>query len=258
MIEPVQLLADLPFWAFAGVLLVARLGSASMMLPGIGEAELPMTIRAGFVVAFTALLLPGIAPLVPAVPDDFVRLVAMVVSEIVTGLWFGWLTRLVLLAFPMAGQAIAAAIGMTNVIQPDAFLGAGAAALSRLFGLAAPVLVLATGIYALPLHALASSYRMVAPGALLPVGDTVEVYVSAVSSSFALALRIAAPFLMAGILFHVSLGLVARLVPQLQTYFAAVPGQIVGGMLLLAALATLLTSTWLEATRTAFAELPGP
>lgn len=252
-----RLLADLPFWAFAAVLLVARLGSACMMLPGIGEAELPMTIRAGFVVAFTALLLPGIAPLVPAVPDDVLHLAAMVVSEIVTGLWFGWLTRLILLALPMAGQTIAAAIGMTNVIQPDAILGAGAAALSRLFGLAAPVLVLATGLYALPLNALASSYVMVAPGALLPVGDTVDVFVDAVSLSFALALRIAAPFLMAGILFHVSLGLVARLVPQLQTYFAAVPGQILGGMLLLGALGSVLSSTWLEAARAAFERLPG-
>lgn len=255
--DPQALLGMLPFWAFAFVLLLARLGCACMLLPGIGEADLPVTIRAGAAIGLTALLLPVIGPRVPAMPPGVPALATMVMAEIATGLWLGWLTRLVLFALPMAGQVIAGVIGMANVIQPDALLGAGTAALGRLMGIAAPVLVMSTGLYALPLQALAGSYDVIAPGALLPSGDGAEVYVTAVAESFGLALRLAAPFLLAGVLFHVSLGLVARLVPQLQTYFAAVPGQILGGLLLLAALAASLADTWTEAARSAFAMLPG-
>jgi flagellar biosynthetic protein FliR len=251
------LLADLPGWAFAAMLLLSRIGTACMLLPGIGEAELPMMVRMAVVVALTALLLPVVMPLMPPVPPDVPHLAAMLLAEIATGLWLGWLARLVLLAMPMAGQLIAAATGMTNVLQPDAMLGANAAALSRLMGLAAPVLVMAVGLHALPLAAIMGSYRLVAPGHLLPVGDGVSVYVGAVSQAFALALRLAAPFLMAGLLFNVGMGLTSRLVPHLQLHFAVQPGQILGGLALLGVLAAMLLRVWSDAAHDLYAALPG-
>lgn len=251
------LLASLPLWAFAGVLLLCRIGCACTLLPGVGEMELPMMVRAGFVLVFAALMLPVLGPTMPPVPDDIAGLVAMIAAEIVTGFWIGWLARMMLLAMPMAGQIIAAAIGMTSVLQPDAMLGAGASALSRMMGLAAPVLVLASGLYVAPIEALAGSYRLVAPGTVLPVGDTVSAYVSAMGEAFTVALRLAAPFLMAAVLYHVALGLISRLVPQLQTYFAAMPGQIIGGLLLLGVLASAMAATWSAAARDAFSSLPG-
>ncbi len=253
----VALLADLPVWAFAAIMLVARLGSACMVLPGIGEMELPAMVRAAFVVVFTGLMLPVLAPEMPAVPGDVTRLVAMIAAEVVTGLWFGWLARLITLALPMAGQIIAGSIGMTSVLQPDAMLGAGASALSRLLGLAAPLLVMLSGLHALALTALVGSYRLIHAGALFPVGDTVDAYVGALAEAFALALRLAAPFLMAAVLFHCGMGLLSRLVPSLQTYFAAAPGQILGGLLLLGVLSTAIASTWMEAAQGLFAALPG-
>ena len=252
-----ELLAQLPGWAFAAMLLVARLGSACMLMPGIGEAELPMTVRAGFVLVLTILLLPVLAPDMPAVPPDVPTIMMMLIGEIVTGLWLGWLTRMILMALPMAGQIIAGAIGMTNVLQPDAFLGSGAAALSRLLGLAAPVLVLASGLYLYPLAALVGSYRLIPAGHMLPAGETTTAVVSALSVAFGLALRLAAPFLMASILFHGAFGVLGRLVPHLQTYFVAMPGQIIGGLVLFGLLSAVMTSTWMSAAHDAFIALPG-
>ena len=68
MDSPRPLLAELPAWGFGLVLVICRIGAACMLLPGIGEAELPGTVRAGFVLALTALLLPVLAPLLPPVP----------------------------------------------------------------------------------------------------------------------------------------------------------------------------------------------
>lgn len=252
-----SLLADLPAWAFAGMMLVARLGTACMLLPGIGEMELPMTMRAGFVVVFTALLLPVLASAMPVPPSYVPHLFAMMLAEVITGLWLGWLTRLLLLALPMAGQIIATSVGMTNVLQSDAMLGAGTSALARLLGLAAPVLVLATGLYAWPLEALVGSYRLIPAGQVLPVGDTTAAYVVAFADAFRFALQLAGPFLMVAVLFHVALGVLGRLVPQLQTYFAAMPGQILGGLLLLGLLARAMVSTWVDAARSGFVALPG-
>lgn len=250
-------LAALPGWAFAFALLIARIGSACMLFPGIGEAELPGTVRAGFTVALVALLLPAVAPLMPPMPADIWRLAGMVGAEIVTGLWLGWLTRLLLLALPVAGQIVADMAGMTNVLQPDPSLGPQTAALSRALNLAAPVLILASGLHALPLAALAGSYRLVPPGALLPAADTAAQVTRAVADAFALALRLASPFVLASVLWQVGMGLLARLVPRLQIYFAAMPGQILGGVLLLALLMGALLGTWQSGVQDGLAVLPG-
>ena len=250
-------LAQLPAWAFGFALLIARAGSACMLLPGIGEAELPASIRAGFAVALAALLLPVVITLMPAAPDSGWRALGMVGAEIVTGLWLGWLTRLLLLALPVAGQIAASMIGLANVLQPDPALGPQTTALSRALSLAAPVAILAAGLHALPLAALAGSYRLIPPGQLLPAADTAEQVTAAVATAFALALQLAAPFVLAGIVWHLASGLLARLVPNLQVYFASIPGQIIGGIFLLAALSATMLTMWQEQVGAALAALPG-
>ncbi len=255
--EQAALLASLPGWAFAAVLLMARVGCACMLIPGIGEMEVPITVRAGFMLVLVTLLLPVVLPDLPSMPADAAHLGGMVAAEVFNGLWLGWLARMILLALPMAGQIIAGAIGLTNVLQPDAMLGAGASALQRLLGLSAPLLVLGSGLHAMPLEALAGSYRLVPAGTVLPAGDTVDAFVGSLAAAFGLGFRLAAPFLMAAVLFHVSLGLLGRLVPSLQTYFAAQPGQILGGLLLLGLLGSAMVGVWMQAAEGSFAGLPG-
>lgn len=115
-----SLLATLPAWAFAFVLVMARVGAAMMLLPGLGEADTPAPIRLGLALAVTALLLPGIAPSIPPVPEAGTQAALMVAAEVATGIWLGWLARLLVLALPIAGQLISYTLGIANVLQPDA------------------------------------------------------------------------------------------------------------------------------------------
>ena len=76
------LLAQLPVWGFGLVLVFSRVGAACMLLPGVGEAELPGTVRLGFTMALTALLLPTLEPLLPPVPAGPLVIGGMVMAEI--------------------------------------------------------------------------------------------------------------------------------------------------------------------------------
>lgn len=256
------LLASLPGWAFAFVLVLSRVAAAFMLLPAVGEVELPSVVRAGLAIAFTLVLLPVVAPLLPAMPSNGLVALLTVIGETVIGLWLGWLARLLVLALPMAGQMIAGMIGVANVLQPDAVLGPQGSALGRLFALAAPVAIMAAGLHVLPLAALEGSYHVLPPytlatGAALPPGDAAQAIVASVGGSFALALRLAAPFVLASIVWNLALGLLSRLVPQLQLYFAVLPGQIIGGVLLLGLLSGAVLSAWLAAVRDGLSSLPG-
>jgi flagellar biosynthetic protein FliR len=255
--DDAALLAALPTWAFAFVLIMARIGSAIALLPGLGEAEPPAMLRVGLALGVTALLLPGIAPSIPPVPEAGTQAAFMVGAEVITGLWIGWLARLLALALPVAGQFIAYMLGLANVLQPDPELGGMATPIERLFAVAAPLAILVTGLYALPLAALAGSYRLIPAGTLLPAADTAETAVRAATATFALAVRLASPFLLVAIVWHVATGLLARLVPRLQVYFVVMPGQILGGIALLAVLATALLTAWQASVRSGYAGLPG-
>lgn len=249
------LLEGLPGLAFAFVLVLSRTGAVVMLMPGLGEAEPPPVVRAGFALAFSLLLLPGIAPLVPPPPPGWGG-AGMVVAELLAGGVLGWLARLPAMALSMTGAIVSYMTGMTSVVQPDPALGGQSAALSRALSMAVPVLVLSSGLYALPLSALAGSYQLVPPGAVMDAAAA-DVVQQAVSASFGLSIRLAAPFLLAGVLFQAGLGLMARLAPQLQAYAAAMPGQILGGLALLGLLAAPLLSAWSEAMRDAWSVLPG-
>ena len=252
-----DLRGQLPTLAHALMLVLARVGTVAMLLPGVGESETPMTVRAGWAFALTLVLFPVVAPLLPAMPAGPAPLAAELAAEIVTGLWLGWLTRLAVMAMPMAGGVISYMTGLSSVLHPSTDGGGQNPELSQLFTLAIPVIVLATGLYALPLRALVGSYSLIAPGHVLPAGDGAQMIVTAVGAAFALALQLAAPFVIASIVWQSTLGFVARLVPRLHVHFVGLPGQLLGGLALLALLGSSLLLVWSDAIRDGWSRLPG-
>ena len=243
--------------AFGLMLVVARVAGAIMLLPGMGESAPPAMLRAGLALCIALLLLPGLLPVLPPPPEAGIQAALMIGAEVLTGVWFGWLARLVALALPVAAQFIAYLLGLSSVLQADAELGPLSTALSRLFDLAAPLAVLSSDLYQLPLLALGGLYTLVPAGALLPSTDGALTVMEMMTQTFALALRLAAPFVLAAVVWNVASGLIARLVPRLQIYFVALPGQILGGFLMLAALSGAILAAWEGGARSLFAALPG-
>lgn len=251
------MVAGLPLLAFQAALVFARLGAAAMILPGLGEQEVPPQIRLALGLALVPMLLPVVAPALPPTPDSGGAAVRLVLIEVLIGLWLGGLARLVTLAFAVAGQAVALMMGLASALVPDQQLGGQGTVASRLLSLLAVVLVLSTGLYALPLRALVQSYAVLPAGEMWPAGEAAEVFARAAADSFSLALQLASPFILGAIVLNVALGLLSRLAPQVQVYFVAIPGQILAGIALLAFLLPSMTDVFAEAARSAFAMLPG-
>lgn len=251
------LLEALPGLAFQAVLLFARFGSAIMLMPGLGEAEIPVPVRLSIGLALVFLLLPSLAPSLPAMPAAPVEMLPTLATEIAIGLWLGTLSRLIVLALSMAGQATAAMIGLAGMLVADPALGPQGTALGRAFGLLAVALVLTSGLHGLALRALVDSYAVLPAGDPFPAGAAAEAVAMAGGASFDLALRLAAPFVMGAVVMNVALGLLSRLAPQVQTFFVAVPGQILSGLALLMLLAAPMLIAFEAAMRASFLAMPG-
>ena len=255
--DDTALLASLPALAFQAMLLFCRLGAATMLLPGLGEQEVPANIRLGLGLLLTMLLLPVLAPLLPQAPEAPLELLRLIIIEIAAGLWLGTLARLLVVALAQAGQVIGNMIGMTTPLQGDAALGAQGTALGRFLGFAATVLVLSSGLYALPLAALVHSYTVLPAGRPFPGDIAADAVAGMVAHSFSLALRLAAPFILAGVLFNLGMGLIARVAPQIQIFVVAAPAQILAGLALLAVLLPAILAMWHGAVANGFQALPG-
>jgi flagellar biosynthesis protein FliR len=243
-------------WAPAFALILARVGAAMALLPGVGEAVAPAIVRIGLALSITILLMPELQPMIPPVPAAGLSLGLMVASEVITGLWFGWVARMIVLALPIGAQFIGYLIGLSSILQPDPELGAQSGALGKLFEIAAPVVLLVTGLYRLPLTALNGLFQLIPPGHILPPAESAEVAVRAIGTGFSLALQLASPFVVIAIAWHVAMGLVARIVSRMQIYFVSMPGQIVLGLALLIVTTSAMTFAWSDGVRAFFSALP--
>jgi len=251
------LLAALPGWAFAFMMVLARVGAGVMVMPALGETEIPTFVRAGIVLTLTFLMLPLVAPLIPPPPNDVWMGAGMIGGELLAGFWLGFLTRLVVVSLPIAGQFLSFMTGLANVLQTDAGTGQQITVLASLFGVVAPVLILASGAYMIPLSALQGSYTVIPPGTWLPAGDAADAASQMLSESVETALRLSAPFILANIVWQVSIGLLGRLAPSLHLFLVAMPGQVLGGLLLLAVLAASLLAAWDATVQAGYLRLPG-
>jgi len=244
-------------WAPAFALVLARVGAAMALLPGVGEAVAPAVVRIGLALSLTLLLLPELQPTMPSMPAAGLSMGLMIAGEVITGLWFGWVARMIVLALPVSAQFIGYLIGMSSVLQPDPELGAQSGVLGKLFEMAAPVLMLTSGLYRLPLTALNGLFELIPPGHILPAGDSTEVAIHAVGTAFSLALQLASPFVVIAIVWHLAMGQISRVASRMQIYFVSTPGQILIGLAMLTIAAEGIILAWRDGVQSFLLAIPG-
>ena len=78
------------------------------------------------------------------------------------------------------------------------------------------------------------SYSLFPAGGIPDPGDMADTFAMMVAKSFGLAMQIAAPFILLNTAINVAVGLLARLMPQLQVFFLILPVQIGLSLIILA------------------------
>lgn len=220
----------LPANVFAAALIFARVGSAMMLLPGIGEFYVMQRYRLLLAVLISALLTPVLGPSLPPLPESAVRLFVEVGSEAMIGLFLGSVARVLLGALDVAGTIISLQLGLSaaQIFNPTA--AATGTLISSFYGVMGVLLIFLTDLHHLLLRAVVDSYAVFAPGVMPPFGDLSDMIARSVAGAFTIGMEMAAPFIVLGVLFFTVIGLIGRLVPQLHVLFVTQPLQIIGGL----------------------------
>ncbi len=225
------------------MLVFARVGAMVMLLPNIGEHSIPARVRLILALAIAFALAPTVAGAYhETVPATATGLAILVAQESTVGLLVGAMARIIMSGLHVAGYLIATQTGLAYAQTLDPTQGEQGAVVGNFLSLLGTLMVFLTNLHHLAIGAIAGSYRLMPPGARLPMDDMAQLTINLVSGSFALGFQLAAPFLVFGFAVYAGLGLLARLMPQLQIFFVAVPINIVCGFLIfLAMLGAMMT-----------------
>lgn len=224
----------LPLQVFAFFLVFVRIGAVIMFIPGFGEPFIPVRIRLAMALILTVSLGAVVADTLPPLPDTPIQLFIVIGGELVIGLLIGGSARLTMSALHVAGTVIAFLTSLGFALFLDPTQGTQAALIATFLNLLGLVLIFATNLHLVMIQAMFDSYLLFEPGTTIPVADFADLAVRLVSGAFRIGIQMAAPFIAYGLVFYVSLGILARLMPQFQIFFIAMPLQIMVGLSILA------------------------
>jgi flagellar biosynthesis protein FliR len=223
----------LPALAAAFMLVFARVGTMVMLLPGIGESGMPTRVRLTIALTLTAVLLPLHRAAYTIDLHALNSVLVMLFEEIVIGGVLGLTARLAISALQVAGSVVAQQLGLGFVTAVDPTQNQQGILVGNFLALLGVTLIFATDMHHLVIAGLNDSYKLFAPGELPVVGDMAQLVTRTIATAFKIGIQLSAPFLVFGLLFNLGLGVLSRLMPQMQVFFIGMPLTILLGLLLL-------------------------
>ena len=236
----------LPQLAAAFMLVFARIGAMVMLLPGLGETNIPVRIKLAIALLLSMIILPLHRQAYQVDLNSLAPLLVLMLHEIVIGVVLGATARVTLSALQVAGSVIAQQLGLGFVTAVDPTQGQQGLLIGNFLTILGLTLLFATDSHHLVISALNESYRIFAPGQMFSTGDVAALATRAFASAFKIGMQLSAPFLVFGLIFNLGLGVLARLMPQMQVYFVGVPLSILIGFLILALVITAIMGTFLD------------
>ncbi|MGV8074051.1 MAG: flagellar biosynthetic protein FliR [Syntrophobacteraceae bacterium] len=223
---------------FLAILL--RISIVLFMIPVFTGTQLPSSVKVALVVALSIMiyLLPhnSIKPL----PFDAIPLLMAILGEVVFGMILGLTVLMVFAAFQVAGELISFQMGFGFAQTADPQSGTQTMILSRFFQITATLIFFGMNGHHVVLRAIVESYRTIPVGGFTLTTNTFHDIVLLSGHLFIIAIRLAAPVLIALLLTHVALGIMSRFAPQLNVLAASFPLTILLGFLFLG----LTVSLW--------------
>jgi flagellar biosynthetic protein FliR len=219
--------------ATAFLLTFARVGAMVMLLPGVGELSVPSRVRLAIALVLTAILLPAHQKAYAVDLKTFGPVLVLLFQELTVGVVLGLTGRLAVSALQITGAVVAQQLGLGFVTAVDPTQNQQGVLVGNFLTLMGVALIFATDLHHLVIAGMNESYTIFQPGELPLMGDAAQHVTKVIATSFRIGIQLSAPFLVFGLLFNIGLGVLSRLMPQMQVFFIGLPLSILLGLLLL-------------------------
>ena len=216
--------AQLFFLAFTRIMAVL------IHVPALGGQNIPSQVRIGLGMMLALVLLPT-----QPTPTDLEMIGAFafglaIAKEIIIGTLVGFAADLAFGAIQIAGSAMGMGSGFESGRIFNPALGEAGSAFDQIFVMTAAMVFLIMDGHHLVLIALQNTFTAVPLNGDLPVNG-LEAVLKMTSVFVASGVHMALPVMAALFLTDLTLGLLARIAPQVQVYFLGLPVKVVVAMI---------------------------
>ncbi|WP_298837171.1 fused FliR family export protein/FlhB family type III secretion system protein [Clostridium sp.] len=212
------------------IMVLLRISSFFMSLPIFFPTGAPVMLKVGFCVVFTFIIMPGINYQNVNLITNNATLIIFALSEVVTGLMLGYLTKFCFYSAQMAGQLMDFQIGFSMMSMFDPISNDNVTLLGTLLYRVSLVMFFVVDGHHMLIRAIIDSFNNVEIGKFILNQQTAMMMVKVFIEFFTLGLKIAIPIILIVIITDLSIGLVSRTVPQLNVMILGMPIKIVIGL----------------------------
>lgn len=238
---------------FAFMLVFVRVGTGIMLLPGFGDFFVPQNVRLLIALALSLVLAPVVAPSLPSPVPGGPQLAVLIVAEFVTGLFIGTVARIFMTALDTAGMMVSMTSGLGSAQMFNPAFATQGSLVGAFLSISGVMILLAADMHHFLLRALVGSYTFFPVGGLPDTGSMAEQIARTVSASFLTGIQIAIPFIVLSVMIYVGMGVLSRLMPQIQVFLIAVPVQIVITLLAFSLVVSSMFLFWAQSYESSLA-----
>jgi flagellar biosynthetic protein FliR len=239
-------------------LVSARVAGVMLVAPLWSMQAIPVRIRGAAAVVITLLLLP-LAGRAPGLTTDALPLLALV-AEFLLGLAIGFTAAVFLYGLTVAAEVVSLQMGLSLGVAFGGMSDVGTPGVGQLYGQFALAFFAMLGGHVILVTSLGASLVTVPPGSGMALTDGARSLLPLGGSVFAIAIRIAAPVMVALLVTNLALAVLNRAVPQLNTMMVAVPITVAVGLITLGATLALVggeAARWIAGLDDGVARLVG-
>lgn len=224
------------------ILTLMRVSLLIFLMPFFGGDNLPTMGKALICIIVTLAIWPRLSLEMPNLEPHPLSLVLLLVSELILGLTLALCVHFVFAAIQTGGDFIGFQMGLTMVSMMDPASGARVSVTSQIVYMVAMLIFLAFNGHLHLLRALADSFATIPPGGILVSPPLVGTILSMSADMFSVAIKIAAPVMVALLMVELALALMGRAAPQMNLMTMGFPIKISVGFFFLGLLFTILAN----------------
>lgn len=217
------------FWPL--VIVCSRMIGFFSWMPGLSETNTPFRVRMLIAIGISATFYMTLET--PSYTQNSLFVMPFLLSEYITGVFLGLLLKVFLGALETAGTIMSQSIGLSNALVPNMGSQEQTSILNSFFTLAGITFIFLFDLHHLIFWGIYNSYKLIPIGSLGLLPDKTKILTQSFSDSFGYALRFAMPFFIFGNLVYLAMGILNKLIPQIQVFFLSMPLQILVGLVIL-------------------------
>jgi flagellar biosynthetic protein FliR len=212
------------------LLVFLRVSAFLLVLPFFSVANFPVTLR----VALGALIALLLAPLLPPFSLanlNLTNLLGLMVQEVSIGLLMGFISRMVFYAVDLAGNFVAAELGLNMGVIFNPLDGHSSQVPGMVLFFLASVVMFTLDLHHWVLVGFQQTYSVLPIGGAALSGALFELVVKHTSRIFVVALQISAPIIAVSFVVTLVFSVLSRAVSQMNVFSESFAFRIVGGLI---------------------------